>query len=100
MNQIEDFETKVEQLEAQLAEEKMENERLRALQGSENPNQGQNQSLGQDLYLKEELQEAKMVLKQTTNEKNDLAKQVQDLKIELQSVRREHSVAQGQRDEV
>ena len=43
--------------------------------------------------MKEELQEAKMVLKQTTNEKNDLAKQVQDLKIELQSVRREHSVA-------
>ena len=30
MNQLEDFETKVEQLEAQLAEERMENERLRA----------------------------------------------------------------------
>ena len=43
--------------------------------------------------LQEELQEVKLGLKQANNEKNDMAQQLQDLKIELQGVRRELAIA-------
>ena len=92
MNQLEEYEEKVERMEGELAEERRENERLKLTQGAagdvNNPNANP-----ADAYLQEELQEVKLGLKQANNEKNDMAQQLQDLKIELQGVRRELAIA-------
>lgn len=102
---MEELEEKVEKQEAELAEERRENERLKTAPGAAGggdeinydkmtPNQQP------DPYLQEELHEARLALKQANNEKNEVTKQLQDLKIELQGAKRESAFANNAREEV
>lgn len=75
MNQMEELETKNEQLEEQVAELKDEIEKLRNEKGAA----GHNESIvkpAEDPYLKEELHSVKLELKDANTENRDLKKQL------------------------
>ena len=61
---------------------------------------GGNTNQQPDPYMQEELHEARLALKQVSNEKNEATKQLQDLKIELQGAKRELAFANNAREEV
>ena len=75
MNQLEEYELKNERLEEELAELKDEIKQLK--NGKESlASEGGDKSLSDDPYLKEELHQVKLELKDANNERTQFKKQL------------------------
>lgn len=96
---MEELEEKNESLQDQVAELKDEIEKLQS--GKSGGAGAANESVSktaEDPYLKEELHQVKLELKDANTENKELKKQLQDMKVDLQGTKSELTLANNQRD--